>query len=75
MERRSESITDEERSLPLALPRRRRRSTTLHRDATTPEDDTATRELLHLVADGEVATLGWLRAYHAGLARPADRRA
>jgi len=40
------------------------------------EDDTATRELLHLVVDGEVATLNWLRAYHAGLARPpADRRA
>ncbi len=39
------------------------------------QDDTATRELLHLVADGEVATLGWLRAYHAGLARPAGRRA
>lgn len=37
--------------------------------------DTATRELLHLVADGELATLGWLRAYHAGLVRPAGRRA
>lgn len=38
-------------------------------------DDTATRELLHLVADGEIATLGWLRAYHAGLARPTGQRA
>jgi hypothetical protein len=39
------------------------------------ESDTATRELLLLVADGELATLGWLRAYHASLARPVDRRA
>jgi hypothetical protein len=38
-------------------------------------DDTATRELLHLVADGELATLSWLRAYHGGLARPSGRRA
>jgi len=38
-------------------------------------DDVATRELLHLIADGELATLGWLRAYHAGLARAAGRRA
>jgi hypothetical protein len=39
------------------------------------ESDTATRELLHLVADGELATLGWLRAYHVSLAQPVDRRA
>jgi hypothetical protein len=38
-------------------------------------DDVATRELLHLVVDGEVATLGWLRAYHAGLARGGDGHA
>ena len=31
------------------------------------DDDPETRELLRLVADGERATLGWLRAYHAGL--------
>jgi hypothetical protein len=31
------------------------------------DDDPETRELLRLVADGERATLAWLRAYHAGL--------
>ena len=31
--------------------------------------DLETRELLALIADGETATLGWFRAYHAGLAR------
>jgi hypothetical protein len=36
------------------------------------EDDPETRELLRLVADGEAATVGWLRAYHAGLRRPAS---
>jgi len=34
------------------------------------EDDPETRELLRLVADGETATLAWLRAYHSGLRRP-----
>jgi len=34
-------------------------------------DDLETRELLHLVAEGESATLAWLRAYHAGLGRRA----
>jgi hypothetical protein len=31
------------------------------------EDDPETRELLRLVADGENATVAWLRAYHRGL--------
>jgi len=35
--------------------------------------DPETRELLVLVADAEVATVAWLRAYLAGLARPGDR--
>lgn len=33
------------------------------------DDDPETRELLRLVAEGETATLAWLRAYHAGLGR------
>jgi hypothetical protein len=33
-------------------------------------DDPETREILRLVAEGEAATVAWLRAYHAGLARP-----
>lgn len=37
-------------------------------DAGDPE----TRELLGLVADAEVATVSWLRAYLAGLARAGD---
>ena len=37
------------------------------------DDDPETRELLRLVADGEAATLAWLRAYHAGLRRPSGR--
>jgi len=32
------------------------------------DEDLETRELLRLVAEGESATLAWLRAYHAGLA-------
>jgi hypothetical protein len=35
-------------------------------------DDPETRELLRLVADGETATIAWLRAYAAGLARRAS---
>jgi hypothetical protein len=31
-------------------------------------EDPETRELLRLVAEGENATVAWLRAYHAGLA-------
>jgi hypothetical protein len=73
----SSAITDEEK-LTLFLSRYPDDAT-----ATRPftamierlEDDTATRELLHLVVDGELATLGWLRAYHASLAQPVDRRA
>jgi len=34
------------------------------------DDDPETRELLRLVAQGEGSTFAWLRAYHAGLARP-----
>jgi hypothetical protein len=30
------------------------------------DDDPETQELLRLIADGERATVGWLRAYHAG---------
>ena len=33
------------------------------------DGDPETRELLILVAEGEHATVGWLRAYHAGLAQ------
>jgi len=33
------------------------------------DNDLETREILRLVADGELATVAWLRAYHAGLAR------
>ena len=33
------------------------------------DDDLETRELLRLVAEGESATIAWLRAYHAGLGR------
>jgi len=33
--------------------------------------DPETREILRLVAEGEAATVAWLRAYHAGLVRPA----
>jgi hypothetical protein len=32
-------------------------------------DDLETRELLELIAEGEAATLAWLRAYHQGLGR------
>jgi hypothetical protein len=32
------------------------------------DHDPETRELLRLIAHGEAATVGWLRAYHAGLA-------
>ena len=37
--------------------------------------DPETREILRLVAEGEAATIAWLRAYHAALARaaPASR--
>src|SRR5438552_2373654 len=35
------------------------------------DDDLETREILRLVAEGETATMAWLRAYHAGLVRPA----
>src|SRR5438876_847294 len=35
--------------------------------------DPETREILRLVAEGEAATVAWLRAYHAGLVRPASR--
>ena len=33
------------------------------------DHDLETREILRLVAEGEGATVAWLRAYHAGLAR------
>jgi hypothetical protein len=33
------------------------------------DDDLETREILRLVSEGESATVAWLRAYHAGLAR------
>ena len=33
------------------------------------DHDLETREILRLVAEGEIATVAWLRAYHAGLAR------
>ena len=33
------------------------------------DHDLETREILRLVADGEGATVAWLRAYEAGLAR------
>ena len=35
------------------------------------DDDLETREILRLVAEGETATIAWLRAYYAGLVRPA----
>ncbi|TMB20018.1 MAG: hypothetical protein E6J59_09875 [Deltaproteobacteria bacterium] len=35
------------------------------------DQDLETREILRLVAEGETATVAWLRAYHAGLVRPA----
>ena len=35
------------------------------------DHDLETREILRLVAEGEGATVAWLRAYHAGLARRA----
>jgi hypothetical protein len=35
------------------------------------DDDPETRELLRLVADGETATIAWLRAYAGGLVRRA----
>jgi hypothetical protein len=38
------------------------------------DHDLETREILRLVAEGEGATLAWLRAYHAGLVRPGDGR-
>jgi hypothetical protein len=33
------------------------------------DDDVETREILRLVAEGESATMSWLRAYHRGLER------
>ena len=33
------------------------------------DHDLETREILRLIAEGESATVAWLRAYHAGLAR------
>ena len=38
------------------------------------DHDLETREILRLVAEGEAATVAWLRAYHAGLARPGASR-
>lgn len=38
------------------------------------EGDPETKEILRLVAEGEAATVAWLRAYHAGLARPGALR-
>jgi hypothetical protein len=35
------------------------------------DHDLETREILRLVADGEAATIAWLRAYSTGLARTA----
>ncbi len=35
------------------------------------DHDVETREILRLIAEGESATMAWLRAYHAGLERPA----
>jgi hypothetical protein len=34
------------------------------------DHDVETREMLRLVAEGEGATVAWLRAYHKGLERP-----
>ena len=39
------------------------------------DGDPETREILRLVTEGEAATIAWLRAYHAGLARPGASRA
>jgi len=69
----SETLSDEQK-LGLVLTRYPEDAT-----ATRPitdvldrlHDDPETREILRLVAEGETATIAWLRAYHAGLARPA----
>jgi hypothetical protein len=36
------------------------------------DHDLETREILRLVAEGETATVAWLRAYHAGLSATRD---
>jgi hypothetical protein len=36
------------------------------------DHDVETREMLRLVAEGESATMSWLRAYHRGLERPGE---
>ncbi len=62
--------SDEEK-LRLVLARYpEERSPTHALDAVVAElhHDPETRELLRLIAYGEAATIGWLRAYHAGLA-------
>ncbi len=66
----SPAVRDEEK-LALVLARYPDDGTVTRPIATVLEqlgDDPETRELLRLVAEGEGATVAWLRAYHAGLA-------
>ena len=70
----SAAVADEEK-LGLLLARYPEDSAVTHPIAEILDDldhDLETRELLALIADGEAATLGWFRAYHAGLARAAN---
>jgi hypothetical protein len=63
-------VADEEK-LRLVLaryPEDRTATRTLDAVVAGLEDDPETRELLRLVAQGEVASIGWLRAYRDGLA-------
>ena len=67
----SEAVADEEK-LRLVLARYPDDASAAQPITRTLEQldhDLETREILRLIADGEAATVAWLRAYHAGLAR------
>ena len=67
----SEDVSDEEklRLVLLRYPDDESASHPITRVLEQLDHDLETREILRLVADGEGATVAWLRAYQAGLAR------
>jgi hypothetical protein len=68
----SKAVSDEEK-LALVLARYPDdRAAVRPFEAVLADTDPETRELLALVADAEVATMAWLRAYLAGLGRVGD---
>ncbi len=67
----SETVTDEEklRLFLIRYPSDESASHAIRRILEQLDHDLETREILRLVAEGEGATVAWLRAYQAGLAR------